>query len=85
MPNALAVTYKHTGRFADAEALYLRALPILESSLGPAHPDVGGLGHNLAGLAHSRGRYTDAEPLARRSIEIREAALGPDHPTSLPP
>ena len=48
--------------------------------LGPDHPEVASIYHNLGGLEHARGRYRRAEPLARRAVAIREQALGPDHP-----
>ena len=77
--NGLAIVFKYTGRFDDAEALYRRALAILEGSggarvlrrrLAPPH---------LGGLAHARGDYAAAEGPARRSVAICERAVGADH------
>lgn len=66
----LALTFKYTGRFDDAEALYRRALTIAESA-GDAHL-VGVICHNLGGLAHARGDSTAGIPWARRSITVHE-------------
>lgn len=75
--NNLAVAHKYTGRLAEAARLYL---PLLEQTLGPEHPEIAVLYHNLGGLEHARGRFATGEPLARRSVEIRERTLGPNHP-----
>ena len=56
------------------------SLAIAEKALGPDHPDVATILHNLASLYHAQGRYADAEPLYKRSLAIMEKALGPDHP-----
>jgi tetratricopeptide (TPR) repeat protein len=78
--NNLAVLYKYTARFDEAETLYRRALAIVDARRGPDHVDAATLWHNLAGLDHSRGRHAQAEPAARRGVEIRTRALGPAHP-----
>jgi hypothetical protein len=44
----LAVLYNRQGRYAEAEALYKRALAILEKALGPGHPDMATSLNNLA-------------------------------------
>jgi hypothetical protein len=71
------VLYKYTGCFREALRLYRRALTIAVKVLGPEHPEVATLCHNLGGLEHARGRYARGEPFARRSVAIREKALGP--------
>jgi tetratricopeptide (TPR) repeat protein len=78
--NNLAVLYKYTAHFAEAGSLYQRALSIAESELGPDHPEVATIYHNLGGLEHASGNHARGEPFARRAVEIREQALGPDHP-----
>ena len=45
------------GRYDEAEPLYKKALAILERTIGPAHPDIASLYHNLGGLEHARGHY----------------------------
>jgi tetratricopeptide (TPR) repeat protein len=78
--NNLAVLYKYTARFDEAEALYRHALVIVEAHRGPDHVDAATLWHNLGGLDHSRGRHAQAEPAARRAVQIRTRALGAAHP-----
>ncbi|GIF69930.1 hypothetical protein Ais01nite_79650 [Asanoa ishikariensis] len=78
--NALAVTYKYTGRFDEAQVLYDRALAIIERVQGPDHVDVASIYHNLGGLAHARGALSDAERPARRAVDIRVRAVGAGHP-----
>jgi tetratricopeptide (TPR) repeat protein len=65
---------------ATAEPLYQRALRILETALGPDHPDVATSLNNLAALYRVQGNYGAAEPLYQRALRIWETALGPDHP-----
>ncbi len=54
--NDLAVAHKYAGRFDEAEALYRRALPIIEVATG-IHVDVATIWHNLGGIEHARGRF----------------------------
>lgn len=78
--NALGVVATAQARLAVAEALYRRALAILEPALGPDHPHVAALLHNLAATLQERGASAEAETLQSRALTIREAALGPTHP-----
>ena len=78
--NNLAVLLKFLGRFDEAAALYERSLADVEAALGPEHPEVATVLHNIGGLAHAAGRPRAGEAAARRAVEIREAALGSDHP-----
>ena len=48
--------------------------------LGPDHPDLASLFHNLAGLAHACGQHADGEEHARHAIALREVTFGPDSP-----
>jgi tetratricopeptide (TPR) repeat protein len=78
--NALAVVYKHAGRFDDAEAAYGRARRCSEAG-GHFDPLVeAALCHNLAGLAHSRGRAGDGIPQAEHGLALRIGVVGSDHP-----
>jgi tetratricopeptide (TPR) repeat protein len=81
--NDLGMTYKYTGRFADAEAAYGRVLAIFDVQPFVDPEDLAALFHNLGGLAHARHDFAAAEPLARRAIEIRSASAGPDAPSTL--
>jgi tetratricopeptide (TPR) repeat protein len=68
------------GGFAEAEALYLKALAIREESLGPDHLDTSQSAYNLARLYADQGRYGDAEQLYLQVLATRERAFGPEHP-----
>jgi tetratricopeptide (TPR) repeat protein len=78
--NDLAVLLKYTGGFDEAAELYAAAYEALGARLGPEHPEVATVLHNIGGLAHAAGRPADGEAAARRAVEIRDAAVGADHP-----
>jgi tetratricopeptide (TPR) repeat protein len=65
---------------AEVEALNRRALTILESNLGPNHPELGLALRRLAASTGLLGNHREAEMLYRRALEIQERALGPHHP-----
>jgi CHAT domain-containing protein/Tfp pilus assembly protein PilF len=72
--------YMHTGAYAKAEPLYLRALAIQEKVRGPEHPETATSLNNLADLYSQTGAYAKAEPLYQRALTIQEKVLGPKHP-----
>ena len=79
--NNLALGYGARGRYAELlEPMLKRALAITEKSLGPEHPEVAPIVHNLATLYQDMERYAEAEPLYKRALAILGKALGPDHP-----
>ncbi|MFA5240615.1 MAG: tetratricopeptide repeat protein, partial [Phycisphaerae bacterium] len=78
--NNLAMLYKNTNRFAEAEPLMKRALAIGEASLGKDHPDVATRLNNLAELYRATNRLAEAEPMYNRALAIYEASFGKDHP-----
>ena len=59
----LAVLYKALGRYAEAEALYQRALPLFEQALGPTHPHVETCLRNYARLLRDTQRRAEARAL----------------------
>jgi tetratricopeptide (TPR) repeat protein/DNA-binding XRE family transcriptional regulator len=67
-------------RYAEAEALFQRAIRLGEQALGADHPQVGEALCGLATLSWRRGKYAEAEPLFQRAIRLGEQALGVDHP-----
>ena len=79
--NNLAGLYQDTGRLAEAEPLYERALAITEKALGPDHPDLAIRLNNLAELYRATGRLAEAEPLLERAVAILEKVLPADHPS----
>jgi tetratricopeptide (TPR) repeat protein len=64
-------------RYAEAEPLLKRSLAAFEKALGPNHPEVAAVRHNLAALYEDQGRYADAEALYKKSMANREKAGGP--------
>ena len=71
----LAMTFKYTGRFEEAEPLYRRALVIAERQ--GEQRLVAVICHNLGGLAHARGDHAAGIPWARRSVRERESLDNP--------
>ena len=80
--NNLAGLYKSTGRYAQAEPLYVRSLAIREQQLGADHPDTAQSLNNLAALYKSMGRYAEAEPRYLRALKIFLNRFGEDHPNT---
>jgi eukaryotic-like serine/threonine-protein kinase len=76
----LAHVHYASGSYAEAEALYQRALAIREQALGPDHPDVATSLNNLAAVHGATGSYAEARALHERALAIRKQAVGPDHP-----
>lgn len=61
-------------RYADAEKLYQRAIPILEKMLDPTDPKLAAVVGNLGAVYYRQGRFAEAEPLAKRALEMSEKA-----------
>jgi tetratricopeptide (TPR) repeat protein len=57
-----------------------QVLGLAVRTLGPDHPNLGGLHSNLANLLIDTGRYVEAENHYRIAVLIGEDALGPDDP-----
>lgn len=80
----LAQTFAHwlqdSGRPAEAESFFRRALHIEEKRLGPDHPEMAPRVRDLASVLRLRGREGEAEALARRALALTEQAFGPEHP-----
>jgi len=79
--NVLAITYKDSGRYAEAAALYADVLSDVLTRLGPKSSAAATCYHNLAGLAYAKGDYAGAEPLARRAVRLRTRLVGARHQT----
>ena len=79
--NNLALLYQDSGRYAEAEPLYERALAIDEKALGSDHPNLAIPLSNLALLCLASGRYPEVAPLYKRAITILEKTLPPAIPT----
>jgi hypothetical protein len=68
----LANLYQSESRFAEAEALYNRALVIREDAFGPSDAQVAQTLNQLADLYRAQGRTREAEMVSRRAATIRQ-------------
>ena len=69
-----ALAYCGQGKPTRARPLCLRSIKILESSLGPKHPDVANVIHTLGDTYERVERYSDAERLYLRALRIVDKA-----------
>ena len=75
----LGLLFKEKARYAEAEALFRRALAIREARYGPNDPSVATPLNNLAELLRVTNRLAEAESLLRRALAIGEA-IAPNDP-----
>ncbi|MCH8319290.1 MAG: CHAT domain-containing protein, partial [Bacteroidetes bacterium] len=75
-----AVLYKETGRYVEAEKLYLRSKKIVKAELGENHPDYAQFISTLASFYYTTGRYTESEELFLEAINIEKNQLGVNNP-----
>src|SRR5689334_17613367 len=66
--------------YAEAEALFSRAVALREKLLGAEHPNVAQTLNNLAAVHVALGALDAAEPLLLRSLAITERHRGKSHP-----
>jgi CHAT domain-containing protein/Tfp pilus assembly protein PilF len=78
--NNLAQLYGDVGRDAEAEPLYMRALAIMEKTVGVDSVDIAPELNNLAALYQRQLRYAEAEPLFKRALALSEKQLPANHP-----
>jgi tetratricopeptide (TPR) repeat protein len=78
--NNLAQLYGDVGRDAEAEPLYMRALAIMEKTVGVDAVDIAPELNNLAALYQRQLRYAEAEPLFKRALTLSEKQLPANHP-----
>jgi tetratricopeptide (TPR) repeat protein len=76
--NALGILAKDRGLYEDARTYYNKAFGLLASHAGMDAPELAGIYHNLAGLAHVQGQFAQAEKPARQAIRVRRATRPPD-------
>lgn len=76
--NALGILAKDRALYEDAGIYYDLALGLVTSHAGTDAPELAGLYHNLAGLAHVQGQFAQAEEPARRAVRLRRADSSPD-------
>jgi CHAT domain-containing protein/tetratricopeptide (TPR) repeat protein len=79
--NNLGLLHYFLGDFAQGERLCRQGLAVLEdrNQLGPNHPEVALLKHNLAAMLRSRGDFTGAGRLHRESLRTYEKVQGAKH------
>jgi tetratricopeptide (TPR) repeat protein len=68
----LAVSFYLQKRYAEAEPLYKRSLPIWEAALGADNPELATTLDNLAVVYAAQEKFALAEPLYRRSLALRQ-------------
>jgi CHAT domain-containing protein/tetratricopeptide (TPR) repeat protein len=78
--NALGKLYRITGRLAEAEKVYRRALKNIEQSPVDRPQDLSLTLNNLAVVLRELGRSDEAADVLRRSIAVHEKALGAQDP-----
>jgi tetratricopeptide (TPR) repeat protein len=69
--------------FAQAKALYERALTIDEAALGPDHPNVATRLNNLGGVLRALGDLAGAKANLERALQIFRRYLGEKHPSTV--
>lgn len=68
--NNMGVILDHSGKYAEAESMYQKALKIRQSKLGKNDPAVADTLNNLANLYKDQKKYKEAEPLYTRALAI---------------
>jgi tetratricopeptide (TPR) repeat protein len=81
--NNLALVYRTSGDYEEAERLFTQVLQWHECILGPEHPEALLIVNNLADLIRAKGDYGKAEELSRRALNIQEQVLGLTHRETL--
>jgi tetratricopeptide (TPR) repeat protein/tRNA A-37 threonylcarbamoyl transferase component Bud32 len=81
--DALGTTYRGLGLYDKAVSLHTKARTVLETALGPDHPDTLQSRYNLAIAYDDAGRTAEAIALHEATLKLREAKLGEDHPDAL--
>ena len=64
--NSLGRTYGMQGRYSEAEAMFGRALDLIEKSVGSTNPYWTDITKNLALVYQNEGRHEEAEQLLKR-------------------
>ena len=75
----VAVIFKHTGKYTEAEELIRRALALQEDAKGPGSAEVFMCCRTLALILEEKGDYTNAETFLRRSLDIALKLYDQEH------
>jgi tetratricopeptide (TPR) repeat protein len=79
LPRALqrqAMVFEKQNRYADAEALLLKAKEMFEARM-PEHPYTGSCMVDLGKVYVEQGKYADAEPVLQQALSIEESKGDP--------
>jgi eukaryotic-like serine/threonine-protein kinase len=71
------------GKYAQAEAMFTKALEISRRVLGPEHPFTLGFLADFASMYQREGRYALAEAQAAQVVAGRRHTLGSEHPNTM--
>jgi tetratricopeptide (TPR) repeat protein len=80
--NQAAALHEALGHPAEAESLYSEALLLAEGTLGPRHPLVAQVLHDIGALRFASGRVVEARAALKRALAIQEERFGPDKPAT---
>jgi tetratricopeptide (TPR) repeat protein len=69
---------RESGHAAEGLVWHERSLKMMESLLGPSHPDVAAAANNLGSGLSDLSRFEEARPWFQKSLEIREKLFGPE-------
>ncbi len=78
--NNIGAIHQLRGEYDRSLEHHLRALGILEQTLGPDDVEVARVVNNLGLVYRLQGNYPASLEHHRRALGVRERALGPDHP-----
>lgn len=78
--NNLALLKHHTGKYREAEPLYLEALRLERGNGGEDAPETLVTMSNLGWLYQLEGRFDEADSILQKTLATRRRVLGDDHP-----
>jgi tetratricopeptide (TPR) repeat protein/predicted Ser/Thr protein kinase len=76
----IGIAEKEVGSIERALQALAEATRIVETTLGPTHPELVEELENLSWVQIAAGHYEEGLRSARRSLELATEVLGPDHP-----
>ncbi|HKB05595.1 MAG TPA: CHAT domain-containing tetratricopeptide repeat protein [Gemmataceae bacterium] len=83
LDHATAELYRETGRYGDAEPLYVAAIKAAVEKFGPAHPLTTSWAYDASLFLVARERYKEAHQLLTAVLTGREKTLGKNHPATV--
>jgi tetratricopeptide (TPR) repeat protein len=78
--NFLGEHYYLSGRLAEAEPVYERAIVVRRLTHSRGHRLIGEMANRLAVIKSSRGAYRESDALFREALASLEETYGPEHP-----